>query len=428
MSIAEREVVVAEHDLIGVGFGPSNLALAAAIDDGPNDLKATFFERSSKFTWHGGLLLPGTTMQVPFLKDLATPRTPRSRYTFLSYLQAHDRLHDFLNRGTFYPTRVEYHDYLSWAAEQLSSRVQYSAEVVGIRLMSPKIWRVEVVLDGQHQVHLSPNVVLATGLVPRLPPGVTPSSRLWHSETLLPCIDEFDRQGSYTFAVVGGGQSAAETAQYLHATYHSAQVHVYIDSFGFAPADESPFVNQIFDPKSVDLFFDLPDTAKQRVLRDHANTNYGVVDRQLINALYVTAYDETILGERRLQVHNMSRVIGAETGKDRVRLAIRDQRVGGIVHSSFDAAVFATGYRHLDPTALVSGSADLFAHGDDGRLIVERSYRLRPKPPVSASLYLQGGTEDSHGLSSSLLSNIATRSEEILDRIASRAWSSARLG
>ncbi|BBX69882.1 hypothetical protein [Mycolicibacterium psychrotolerans] len=40
-----------------------------------------------------------------------------------------------------------------------------------------------------------------------------------------------------------------------------------------------------------------------------------------------------------------------------------------------------------------------------------------PNPPTSGSLYIQGNTEHTHGLTSSLLSNIAVRSGEILESI-----------
>ena len=54
---------------------------------------------------------------------------------------------------------------------------------------------------------------------------------------------------------------------------------------------------------------------------------------------------------------------------------------------------------------------------EDGQPVVSRDYRLATNPPTSGSLYIQGNTEHSHGLTSSLLSNIAVRSGEILGSI-----------
>lgn len=54
------------YDLIGVGIGPFNLGLAAMMEEtGGKDV--LFFEQSTEFNWHKGMLIEGTTLQVPFL-------------------------------------------------------------------------------------------------------------------------------------------------------------------------------------------------------------------------------------------------------------------------------------------------------------------------------------------------------------------------
>ncbi len=125
------------HDLIGVGFGPSNLALAIAIAEhnagvrrtpGARGVTAAFVERQRGFGWHRGMLLEDATMQVSFLKDLVTLRNPQSDFSFLCYLQSRNRLVDFINQKNFFPSRVEFHDYLQWAA----------ALVDGGRLVRPR--------------------------------------------------------------------------------------------------------------------------------------------------------------------------------------------------------------------------------------------------------------------------------------------------
>src|SRR5687767_13997808 len=112
MSSAEPHV----HDLVGIGFGPSNLALAIALREHNartgNEIDAVFLEKQAAFGWHRGMLLEGTTMQVSFLKDLVTMRNPASDFSFLSYLQDKGRMLDFINHKTMFPSRLEFHDYL----------------------------------------------------------------------------------------------------------------------------------------------------------------------------------------------------------------------------------------------------------------------------------------------------------------------------
>jgi L-ornithine N5-monooxygenase len=49
--------------------------------------------------------------------------------------------------------------------------------------------------------------------------------------------------------------------------------------------------------------------------------------------------------------------------------------------------------------------------------VVSRDYRLATTSPTVGHIYLQGHTEHTHGLTSSLLSNVAIRSAEILESI-----------
>ena len=68
-------------EIAGVGFGPSNLTLAVALDelrDRGAQPTTRFFEKQARFGWHRGMLIEGATMQISFLKDLVTMRTPTS--------------------------------------------------------------------------------------------------------------------------------------------------------------------------------------------------------------------------------------------------------------------------------------------------------------------------------------------------------------
>jgi lysine/ornithine N-monooxygenase len=141
-------------DLVGVGFGPSNLGLAIAVAEraGPA-LTARFVERQERFGWHCGMLLEDATMQVSFLKDLVTLRNPASEYSFLSYLHERERLVDFINYGSPFPTRIEFHDYLEWAAAGFSDLVDYGFEVERITAVPGEPGLLDV--HGQHSHGLS---------------------------------------------------------------------------------------------------------------------------------------------------------------------------------------------------------------------------------------------------------------------------------
>ncbi|MUM33238.1 SidA/IucD/PvdA family monooxygenase, partial [Mycolicibacterium sp. CBMA 361] len=107
--------------MLGIGFGPSNLALAVALAE--RGVHGRFVDAQPRFGWHRDMLLPGTRMQIPFLKDLATLRNPQSAFTFVNYLSERGRLIDFIGRHDVFPSRFEFHDYLQWAADQFAADV-----------------------------------------------------------------------------------------------------------------------------------------------------------------------------------------------------------------------------------------------------------------------------------------------------------------
>ncbi|MFE1819411.1 lysine N(6)-hydroxylase/L-ornithine N(5)-oxygenase family protein [Streptomyces anulatus] len=408
--------------MVGIGFGPSNLSLAVAIEEHntrcpEKPVRAVFFERQKEFGWHRNMLLPATTMQIPFLKDIATFRNPLSRYSFVAYLHAAGRLVGFVNNQTFFPTRLEFHQYLEWAAAHFTDRVSYGAEAVGLYAAAPDHLEVEVREGAVRRRFRARNVVLSTGLVPRMPADIACDERVWHSSRFLTEFDRLDRAGVRSVAVVGAGQSAAEITRYLHDELPSAHVYAVVPSYGYALADDTPFANQVFDPAAVDDYYFASDQSRQAFWDYHRNTNYSVVDDDVLRDLYRRGYDEDVRGDRRLHFLNLTRVSEVKRSGDDTRVLLM---TGARPELEVDLCVFATGYAAMEPAGLL-GDLDRYCPRDEaGHHRVERDYRLITGSEVPGAIYLQGGTEHTHGLSSSLLSNVAVRSGEITDSVVAR--------
>lgn len=408
------------HDLVGIGFGPSNLALAIAVDEHNAQgagLSARFVERQERFGWHRGMLIEDATMQVSFLKDLATLRNPTSRFGFLSYLHDRDRLVDFINYGTSFPTRLEFHDYLEWAAASFADRVDYGSTIVGVEPVADDPGLVDVRTDDGGRLRTR-NVVLATGLVPFLPEGVPGGRRIWHSRDLITATAS--ATDVRRVIVVGAGQSAAEAADHLHRSFPDAEVCAVFARYGYSPADDSSFANRVFDPSAVDDFFQAPSEVKDLILGYHGNTNYSVVDLDLIQSLYRRHYHEKVSGRERLRFRNVSRVADVVETDDGVELAVESLVDRSREVLTADLVVYATGYRPSDPVGLLGALAPHCHRDGLGRLDIGRDYRVATDDVVQAGIYVQGATEHTHGLSSTLLSNVAVRSGEIAASIAAR--------
>jgi leucyl-tRNA synthetase len=121
------------YDCIGVGFGPSNIALAIALEETGQLDNVLFLEKAPALDWQGEFLIEGSDIQHNPLRDLVTPRNPASPYGFLSYLKAQNRLFDFLNLEAPFPPRQEYSRYVVWVSRQLDRVVRYSSSICEVR-------------------------------------------------------------------------------------------------------------------------------------------------------------------------------------------------------------------------------------------------------------------------------------------------------
>ncbi|WP_371476523.1 lysine N(6)-hydroxylase/L-ornithine N(5)-oxygenase family protein [Kitasatospora sp. NBC_00315] len=417
------------HDVAGIGFGPSNLSLAIALDelDTASDrpaVDAAFFEKQAALGWHRGMLLPGANMQISFLKDLVTFRNPASPYSFVSYLHTVGRLAAFANRTEFFPSRREFHDYLEWVEAQFTKYVTYSSEVVSVQpvrsengfLDKLQLEVREGATGATRTVHAR-NVVVSTGLVPKMPEGFERGEGVWHSSEFLTRFQVADPERLRSVAVLGAGQSAAEVVRHLYDNLPDADVYAILSPVGYSIADATPLANQVFDPDAVDDYYFSSEEAKDAVWRYHKNTNYSVVDDELIRDLYERRYADEVVRRNRLRFLNLSRALTVENHGPRTRVAVQSLRTGETDQLDVDLLVCATGYLPVDPTTLLGEAAGLCLRDERGRVRVERDYRLVTDPELKARIYLQGGTEHTHGLSAALLSNMAARNGEIANSI-----------
>ena len=249
------------HDLICVGFGPASLAIAVALHDelesgglalNTDAPKVRFIERQDKFRWHAGMLLPGTKMQITFIKDLATLRNPRSEFTFINYLHQNDRLVQFTNLGTFLPQRIEYEDYMRWCAEHFNEVVDYGYDVQSVEAgnTNPKTGDVKHFQiksinrnSGRTMIRRARNVVIAAGGRPNIPKCLKADhARVIHSSQYATTIHEILPPGTAprSVAVIGAGQSAAEVFHNIPTRFPGSKAYLLIRGSTLRPSDDSP--------------------------------------------------------------------------------------------------------------------------------------------------------------------------------------------
>lgn len=404
-------------ELLAIGAGPSNLALAVALEElAPDDLaeRSLLIERADSIAWQRGMLLPWSKSQVSFLKDLVTLRNPRSYFSFVNYLHTIGRLDDFTNMASFTPYRAEISDYLRWVASSLTRvGVEFGLACTEVE---PR-YDAHGVLTGwltrlsDESTITSRYLVVGAGRDPYVPPvfeGLSPE-RLIHSTQYLPRVAELSKELPYRVAVIGGAQSAAEMFHSLQNDLPSCRRRMVMRSVGLAAYESSKFVNELYYPSFVDEFYNASPEAREQILREMHRTNYSGIAPALLESLYSQVYLDRLSGQERTSVVTMTDVTAAREQDNEIVLELANRATGAVSEIHVDVVLLGTGFARGMPAAVRHLAA---AVGID-RVEVTRGYRLVLGGPSTGACYLQGVNEATHGIADSLLSVLASRAGDI---------------
>jgi L-ornithine N5-monooxygenase len=420
------------YDVVGVGFGPSGIALAAAIADSAEDeeadpaVDALFLDGGSMASWQAELLLPGTRIRHHFFRDFATPRNPRSRFTFVNYLKESDRLFAFglLEKG---PGRIEWADYCRWVADQLADMVLYQHQVTEIRPVPDRgtpadrlaVTALNLRTKRKRTFHAR-NVVLCTGRAPHVPDLFTSfiGRRVFHSSAYLSSIASLPVSSEATVAVVGSGQSAIEILLHLLENYPRTKLVSLSRGTGFRLHDMGEFSNEIYFPAAVDEFFPLPKSIREEILRDAWYTNYSSVDAQTSQTLYARRYEEGVTGSPHAIFLTRSEVTDLVDDGTQLHLTITNKLTRASHRSQVDMMILCTGYRREQCPSVLEPLRGYLLHDAENDLEVTRDYEVQTTHELMAGLFINGLSELSYGVSDAAsFSMVALKAERTLRQL-----------
>ncbi|WP_051866712.1 lysine N(6)-hydroxylase/L-ornithine N(5)-oxygenase family protein [Corynebacterium atypicum] len=400
-------------DLVGIGVGPFNLGLAALAEPlvSGGTLRAEFFDQRPRFCWHEGMLLPHATIQVPFLADLVTMADPTSRFSFLNYLKAKRRIHQFYIRESFFPLRSEYSDYCAWVAAQLPY-VHWDSAVTRVRRTEDGLWDVQ--LASGRQV-LTRHIAMGVGTEPFVPQelaeGLTQPG-VCHSSEYLRHREELQQADSVT--IIGSGQSAAEIYFDLmdHAAARGHRLDWLTRSPRFFPMEYTKLTLEMTAPEYAAYFHRLGVARRDELGRSQRNLYKGI-SGELINAIYDNLY--------RLATHtplDTTLRCGQAARWSGTQLDVEDLETGQSYPQRSAAYVLATGYRAPAVPSFLSGAVDA------GQLRLDSRGRLDVGLEFEAddagTFFVLNGEEHTHGLSAPDLGMGPWRNSVILARILGR--------
>lgn len=428
-----REFTLPHYDVVGVGFGPANLALAIALEENFPDVSAHFLEASSATVWQQQMMLERANIQHAPFNDLVTHRNPRSRYSFICYLYEHDRLFQHFDLHLRYPLRLEYAKYVEWVAGHFDHVVSRNAPVRAIA-MTTVDGEPCYAVDTENAGRVTGRVlVLGSGRTPYIPPLLAglPTGSVVHLTQYLSAITGLvERIPDGRVAIIGSGQSAVEIIIDLAKRYPRLDLVNYIRHFAYKLKDTNPFMEACIYPRNIKPFYGLSWSMKRRFLDDIRYVNYSAADMDVLEELYLMFYEADLDGrEPPLTIINNSEISDAEMDGTRVRITSRDIYTGARSVESFDLVVAATGFRDLGPGAhqermppLLRPLADRYRMNELGFCHVNLDYSLEPRDEPVPPAFLNGLCESTHGMADagtfSLLSLRAkTLSEAIVDRL-----------
>lgn len=412
---------MANHDveLLAVGAGPSNLALAVALEElAPGLARGSLvIDRDQQVSWQRGMLLPEVLSNTTFLKDLVTMRNPRSKFSFLNYLHVTGRLDQFVNLGCFTPYRLEVAQYLKWVAASLSLvDVQLGVECVDVT----PVWSGRTLTGFQTQLAGGDTVrsrylVIGAGRDPRIPAPLRgiKAERMLHSTEYMRRIGTLPKDLPYRVAIVGAGQSAAELFLAVQADLPECRPTMVTRSIGLNYYETSKFNNELYYPSFVDQFHAARPEARRQMLAQMRHTNYAGLAPQTIESMYRQFYLDQLSGRGRLQLITMHDITAARDEGDEVVLELTDWRNGATTELRADLVLLGTGFATEMPWLVRRVAAALGLP----QVEVTRDYRLVIDHPAAAACYLHGVNEATHGIADSLLSVLAFRANDILQDI-----------
>jgi lysine N6-hydroxylase len=415
------------YDIIGIGIGPFNLGMAALTDSIP-ELNCLFIEQNKEFNWHPGMMLDNARLQVPFYADLVTLADPCSRYSFLAFLKAKQRMFRFAILENNFITRKEYNEYCRWVAGQLAC-LQFGFRCEAIRYDdTDKIYAVYVrdVSTQMGYVHYCKKLVMGVGSVPYVPEcakslAVARDDKgplVFHSSDYLNFKELLLTKKAV--AIIGSGQSAAEifydllTAPPTPLLWRGEmELKWFTRNDSFYPMDYSRFTLEKTSPDYIEHFYSLDPETKKRLL-PFQDKYYKGINSSLIDDIYNQLYQLSLSSTSpHIALHSNCElkelIRSSEAG---ISLVFYHSQPWQSFTTDAEAVTLATGYQNKVPE-FIQPVKERIQWNLNGSYQVNRNYSI----DESNTIFIQNAELHTHGFSAPDLGMGPYRNAIILNSI-----------
>ncbi|NEN75319.1 SidA/IucD/PvdA family monooxygenase [Pelistega sp. NLN82] len=393
-------------DIFGIGIGPFNLGLSALLSRHIN-IQSKFVDKRPDFQWHEGLLIPGTTLQVPFFADLVSMADPTHPFSYINYLHLHDRLYQFYYYNNFLIPRTEYNHYCQWVVNQLPS-CTFSEEVKSVKYEDKQfIIECDSLSEGK-KYYSSKHLSIGIGTVPYVPSTLKHSSypKVIHSSEFIHLQEKLAECQQVT--IVGSGQSAAECVLALYQKLsperikRGASIRWITHAKGFHPMEYSKLGQECFTPDYMRYFQQLT-----REKRKHVSLSQGFLYKGIsfttIADIFDLLYERSIGGHPTglsLYSNCLVEKIDTYTEYEKIDIHYYHEELGqkGVLQT--DALILATGYYHCWPEWFEELKREILVTDSDNQYIIQDDFTLLRSDNKEGKIFLQNAEIDQQSVAS----------------------------
>ncbi|MFZ5962428.1 SidA/IucD/PvdA family monooxygenase [Thalassococcus sp. BH17M4-6] len=383
--------------LLCIGAGPGNLGLAAlARSLTPGQIDIGIIERRHDLTWHQDQILPGTTLQNSWYRDLVMSADPTSHFTFANFLHRQGRFQRFLSSGITAPSRAEISQYFQWVGAELGV-VETGTQCTSLRYDAA---------SDRFEVGLKTGPLATTRTASHISVGTGTTINLFRDRNFaetdsIVYADALARSRRCRTAgrilVVGGGQSGAES--FLHAITAAWDgdtprevVWITRDSC-FRGLDTGHFARDFFAAGFPQQFFNLSWAERQRLNAENVTAGRGISPGTL-SRICETLYNGQLSSGPQVQtrLRPFTEMLELELRNDQPVATLRRGTEAAPEVEAFDLVILCLGHRQ-GAGAFAQDMLDL----DDMALNPDYSVACETVPP--GRVFLQSDATGSHGLS-----------------------------
>lgn len=414
-------------DILGIGIGPFNLGLASLLSH-HQEIKAVFLDKKQQFHWHEGLLLEGTTLQIPFFADLVTIADPCHPLSYINYLHQHDRLHQFYYYDHLLIPRREYDHYCRWASKQLPD-CHFGENVLDVTYDEK---RDKFIIESQsnneqNQFYLSQDLVIGIGTQPHYPKWLSACVHplVKHAAEFATLQKELNQCKQVT--VVGSGQSAAECVLALYRTLSpekiqaGASIRWITRSAGFHPMEFSKLGQECFTPSYMQYFQSIP-REKRREIAAGQGLIYKGISFSTIGEIYDLLYERTVAGaDAGLTLYSNCEVEDLQVSSSgQINLSCWHTQLDQRQTIQSDAVIAATGYRHHWPKWFEKLKNKVLKTDEYNDCLVQEDFTAERCDQGKGRIFIQNAEIFQQGVGSPDLGIGATRNSVIINQLLGR--------